>query len=280
LLFFKRLDDVHNLKSFCGISKGPSCRADKRKPAAPVELELRLLKAKKRACRLQHFVGRPISAQVVMNMLTERSMNPHIRPMIRHLSFKAFAAGLLALSVSTSEAPAGDQAKAIVNALDSKSMNELFEAARRQPDAAMTSIAPVSANTFRFLFIWPASNTVMTYERVGRSFAERFVGFADQFKLLVKGFCLPAHNMFFGTAAYGEEEVNIAYRDIEVRYLFGWQPPCPGRFIPIDNIEHPNAAPSGYGAFLPLPAAPPNQITTPEDGLKPFLNPQPSIPLE
>ncbi|MFY9874422.1 MAG: hypothetical protein WAL20_02060, partial [Rhodomicrobium sp.] len=46
-----------------------------RKPAAPVELELRLLKAKKQACRLQHFARRLISAQVTGNMLTDRSLN-------------------------------------------------------------------------------------------------------------------------------------------------------------------------------------------------------------
>jgi len=55
----------------CGTSKGLHAALKKqRKPAAPVELELRLLKAKKRACRLQHFTTCLISAQVPVNMLT------------------------------------------------------------------------------------------------------------------------------------------------------------------------------------------------------------------
>lgn len=187
------------------------------------------------------------------------------------------------MSASFSGASAGDQAKAIVNALDPKSMNELFEVSHRQPDAALTNIAPVSANTFRFLFIWPASNPVMTYERVGRSFAERFAVFAEGLKQLATGFCLPAHTMSFGTATYGEEEVNVAYRDIEVRYLFGWEPSCSGRYVTMAEIEQsvaPTDASSGYSTSMPLPAPPAKQMTAPEEGLKPFLSPHPSAPLE
>jgi hypothetical protein len=225
---------------------------------------------------------RLISAQVAVNMLAKSFWKPYIKIMVKQLSLKAFATGLLAFSVSISEASATDQAKAIVNTVDSKSMNELLDVARRQPDAALTNIAPVSANTFRFLFIWPASNTLMTTERVGRSFVERFSGFADQLRLLAKGFCLTSRNMYFGTAAYGEEEVNVAYRDIEVHFLFGRPQPCTGHYITIAEIEEslrPSSAPPGYGASMPLPE-PPKQIPTPEEGLKPFFNPQPPQPME
>ena len=195
--------------------------------------------------------------------------------MIRQLRLKSFAAGLLALCVPVSVASAGDQAKEIVNSLDPKSMNELFEVARRQPDAALTNITPVSANTFRFLFIWPGSNPTMTYDRVGRSFAERFAYFAEQWKLLAAGFCLSGANLAFGTTTYGEQEVNIAYRDIEVRYAMGRQANCEGRYVSLAEVEKTlksSSAPSGY-SIGSLPAAP-------EEGLKPFLTPLPLAPSE
>ena len=230
---------------------------------------------------MQHFASRLISAQVAANMLTDRSLNRNITNMIRQLTLKSFTAGLLALCIPVSEASAGDQAKAIVNALDPKTMNELFEVARRQPDAAVTNITPVSANTFRFLFIWPASNPTMTYDRVGRSFAERFAYFADQWKLLAAGFCLSGSSLAFGTAPYGEEEVNVAYRDIEVRYAMGRQAPCAGRYLSIAEVERTlksSATPNGYSiGSLPSPS---QQMTTPEEGLKPFLNPGPLAPPE
>ena len=195
--------------------------------------------------------------------------------MIQQLTLKRFAAGLLALCVPVSVASAGDQAKTIVNGLDPKSMNELFEAARRQPDAALTNITPVSANTFRFLFIWPASNPTMTYDRVGRSFAERFAYFAEQWKLLATGFCLSGANLAFGTTSYGEQDVNVAYRDIEVRYAMGRQANCDGRYISLAEVEKtltPTSASHGY-SIGSLPPAP-------EEGLKPFLNPLPPPPSE
>jgi hypothetical protein len=195
--------------------------------------------------------------------------------MIRQLTLKSFAAGLLALCAPLSVASAGDRAKEIVNGLDPKSMNELFEVARRQPDAALTNITPVSANTFRFLFIWPASNPTMTYDRVGRSFAERFAYFAEQWKLLAAGFCLSGSNLAFSTATYGEQEVNIAYRNIEVRYAMGRQANCEGRYISLSEVEKTlksSSTPNGY-SIGSLPAAP-------EEGLKPFLNPVPLAPSE
>ncbi len=195
--------------------------------------------------------------------------------MIRQLTLKSFAAGLLALGVPVSAASAGDQAKEIVNSLDAKSMNELFEVARRQPDAALTNITPVSANTFRFLFIWPASNPTMTYDRVGRSFAERFAYFAEQWKLLAAGFCLSGANLAFSTTTYGEQEVNVAYRNIEVRYAMGRQANCEGRYVSLAEVEKtlkPSSASNGYSiGSLPAP---------PEEGLKPFLNPVPLTPSE
>jgi hypothetical protein len=196
--------------------------------------------------------------------------------MIRQLTLKCFAAGFLALCIPVSAASAGgDQAKAIINGLDPKSMNELFEVARRQPDAALTNITPVSANRFRFLFIWPASNPAMTYDRVGRSFAERFAYFAEQWKLLAAGFCLSGANLAFGTASYGEQEVNVAYRNIEVRYAMGRQANCEGRYISLAEVEKTlksSSAPKGYS----IGALP----TAPEEALKPFLTPLPLTPSE
>ena len=200
--------------------------------------------------------------------------------MIRQITFNGFAAGLLALCIPASGAFAGDQAKTIVNGLDPKSMNDLFEVARRQPDAALTNITPVSANTFRFLFIWPASNPAMTYDRVGRSFAERFAFFAEQWRLLAAGFCLSGPNLAFGTAPYGDKEVNVAYRNIEVRYAMGRQAPCDGRYLSMAEVERtlrPSAASNGY-SIGSLPS--PSQQIAPEEGLKPFLNPRPLAPSE
>ena len=209
------------------------------------------------------------------------SLKRNITAMIRQRTFRNIAAGLLALCIPVPDAFAGDHAKEIVNALDPKSMNELFEVSRRQPDAALTNIVPASANTFRFMFIWLASNPTMTYDRVERSFAERFAFFADQWRLLAAGFCLSGSNLSFGTTAFGEEEVNVAYRDIEVRYAMGRQGPCDGRYISFAEVEHTLKAasePSGYsiGSF-PLPS---QQLTTPQEGLKPFLNPNAPAPPE
>lgn len=164
-------------------------------------------------------------------------------------------------------------------------MNELFEALPTQPDAALTSITPSGPNKFRFLFVWPVSNPMMTYERVGRSFAERFAAFAAQLKPLATGFCLTSPNMFFGTASYGEEEVNVAYRDIEVHYQFGSQPPCAGRYFPVAELEQLSASPHsfsrGYGAAMPeVPQAPSKETPSPENELKPFLSEPPQkVPL-
>ncbi|WP_041787177.1 hypothetical protein [Rhodomicrobium vannielii] len=202
--------------------------------------------------------------------------------MMRHLYLRAPAAAFIALLALNSPASAGDQAKSIINSLDPKSMTELFEVSRRQPDAALTNITPVSANTFRFLFIWPGSNPVMTYDRVGRSFAERFVGFADQLKLLVRGFCLPTSHMFFGTASYGGEEVNVAYRDIQVRFRAGWQPDCAGRYLSVADVDRLFAPlpVTGYGAALPYRPRPDKPTPPPQNDLKPFLNPAQPAPIQ
>ncbi len=161
-------------------------------------------------------------------------------------------------------------------------MNDLFEAVKTQPDAALTSINAVAPNKYRFLFVWPAASTFMTYERVGRSFAERFVTFAQQMKPLANGFCLTSRNMFFGTAAYGEEDVNIAYRDIEVRYPFGRQDACPGKYIAAADIEQMISPPQpygGYGAALPQRIQP-QEPGGSGDSLKPFLGAPPLPPAE
>lgn len=199
--------------------------------------------------------------------------------------FRAAGFVLLASLGAVSAAFAGDQARAIVNSLDPKSMNELFEALPRQPDAALTNILPVSPNKFRFLFVWPASNSLMSYDRVGRSFAERFATFASHLEPFAKGFCLPTPSTFFGAATYGDQEVDVAYRDIEVHYQFGWQPPCQGRYIKAAEIEQlltPQPFHGGFGALPPEhPQLPPAEPRTPEDGLKPFLPaPAPAQPLQ
>ncbi len=195
--------------------------------------------------------------------------------MMHHRSYKPVAAVFFAYFSAISAVPAGDQGKSIVNSLDPKSMNELFDALPQQPDAALTNITPVSPNKFRFLFVWPATNPLMTYDRVGRSFADRFTAFASQLKPLATGFCLTSNNMFFGTAAYGEKEVNVAYRDIEVHYQFGWQTPCQGRYIlasELDQLALHQTYGGGYGAALPP------SPREPEDGLKPFLSPHNATP--
>jgi hypothetical protein len=206
---------------------------------------------------------------------------PTFAIMMGPISFRAAGIVLFISLGAASAASAGDQARTIINSIDPKSMNELFEALPQQPDAALTNITPVSPNRFRFLFIWPTSNPLMTYDRVGRSFAERFATFASQMQPLATGFCLPAPNMFFGTATYGEEEVNVAYRDIEVHYQFGWQPPCEGRFIKAAEIEKLLAPQPFHGGFGALPPDNPNlPPAEPEEGLKPFLSaPAPSQPL-
>lgn len=232
-----------------------------------------------------HCILRPISVQVPGNMLAEMPKSPTFAIMMDRISFRAAGFVLFVSIGAASAAHAGDQARSIINSIDSKSMNELFEALPRQPDAALTNIMPVAPNKFRFLFIWPASNPLMTYDRVGRSFAERFAAFASQMQPLATGFCLPAPNIFFGTGTYGEEEVNIAYRDIEVHYQFGWQPPCEGRYIKAAEIEKllaPQPFPGGLGA-LPRdnPNGPPAEPRAPEEGLKPFFSaPAPSQPLQ
>jgi len=202
---------------------------------------------------------------------------PTFTMMMRQRRQKAIPALIFAALFPFSGAWAGDQAKAILNALDPKSMNELFAALPKQPDAALTNISPISPNKFRFLFIWPATNGFMTYERVGRSFAERFAAFAGQLKPLAVGFCLTSRSMYYGSAAYGDEEVNIAYRDIEVRYPVGWQAPCAGRYITASEIERLALPPPPYGshgAALPLPPAtsPKKPVSPPEESLKPFFN--------
>jgi hypothetical protein len=199
--------------------------------------------------------------------------------MMQNISYKVIAAVFATLSVIPG-ASAGDQAKTIINSLDPKSMNELFEAVKTQPDAALSSIGPIAPNKYRFLFIWPAASPFMTYERVGRSFAERFATFATQMRPLATGFCLTSRNMFFGTAPYGPEEVNIAYRDIEVHYQLGWQSPCAGRYIAAAELEQVISPPQiheGYGAALPRTPRPSKEVA-PEEELKPFLSSPPAEP--
>ena len=101
--------------------------------------------------------------------------------------------------------------------------------------------------------------------------------FAGQMKPLAVGFCLTSRSMYYGSAAYGDEEVNIAYRDIEVRYSIGWQAPCAGRYLTASEIEQLALPPppyGSYGAALPRPpaASPKKPVSPPEESLKPFLS--------
>lgn len=203
--------------------------------------------------------------------------------MMQKISYMAAGAALAGWLSVIPAAWAGDQAMNIINGLNPKSLNGLFEALPRQPDAALTNIVPVSPNTFRFLFVWPGSNPLMTYDRVGRSFAERFAAFAKRLKPLATGYCLPSQDMFFGTASYGEEEVHVAYRDIEVHYKFGWQPACQGEYIKPAELEVLSSKPAhngGYGAALPAthPPAPAKEPQSPMDSLKPFIKPPAAAP--
>lgn len=204
--------------------------------------------------------------------------------MRQDISYKAATAVLLAWLSAAPDARAGEQAKSIVNSLDPKGMNDLFEALPRQPDAALTNIVPVSPNKFRYIFVWPDTNTLMTYDRVSRSFADRFLAFAEQLKPLAKGYCLPAEDVSFGTTAYGEEEVNVAFREIEVRYQFGWQPPCQGRYLKAAEVEQLamlEAQRRSYGVTWPSPGTsgqPRKETPQPGEELKPFLNSPPAAP--
>jgi hypothetical protein len=153
-------------------------------------------------------------------------------------------------------------------------MNQLFDALPTQPDAALVNIIPAGPNKFRFLFVWPGTSPLMTYDRVGSSFLERFVAFAKQMKPLAAGYCLEANSMFFGSTTYGQQPVNVAYRDLGVYYQFGWQPPCRGVYIKAADMEKPaDGASHRKGAALPVPAPslPAKEPQTPSEQLTPFL---------
>jgi hypothetical protein len=201
--------------------------------------------------------------------------------MNKNIVCKGAAIGLVAFAISASAASAGEQAKQIINGLPPEIMNELLEKSREQPGVHFTSIGSISANKHRFLFVWPGTNPVMTYDEIERNFADRFLVFADRLKPFATGFCLPSRDLVFGMATYGEERVNVAYRDIEVRYQASWQPPCPGRYIAASDVEEalkPKYPSLGYGAGLtrqPLPR--PNGQAAP-DSLTPFLGQPPSPP--
>ena len=198
--------------------------------------------------------------------------------MMKNISLIPACAVFLTCLCSSPAASAGDQAKAIVNSLDPKSLNELFEALPTQPGAALANIVPHGPNKFRFLFIWPGTNPLMTYDRVRESFVDRFTVFTGQLKPLADGYCLGSDNVLFGTATYGEFGVNVAYRDIEVYYQFGWRPACEGIYVKATDLEHAKSAQSharGYGAATPTPAP---ERQSPAEQLKPFLNSPAGVP--
>jgi hypothetical protein len=175
---------------------------------------------------------------------------------------------------------AGDQTKAIINSLDPKSLNELFDALPTSPGAALANVVPHGPNKFRFLFIWPATNPLMTFDRVRESFVDRFTLLSRQLKPMALGYCLGSDNVVFGTTTYGEYGVNVAYRDIEVYYQFGWSPACRGIYLKAADLEQTGPAQSharGYGAARPAPTpAPVQEPRTPDEQLKPFLSSPPA----
>lgn len=227
-------------------------------------------------------ISSAFASNIRANSLTELPRDTNIALMINRNTFcKGAATSVIALVIGSSAAAAGEQAKAIINGVPPEIMNELLEQSRTEPDSAFAGITPISANKHRFIFIWPAANPIMTYEKVDRNFAKRLIVFAEQLKPLATGFCLPSKNMVFGTAEYGAAAINVAYRDIEVRYQFGFQPTCTGQYIAaseLDRVLKPRTA-IRYGAGLaqePLPT-PEGQGVAP-DPLKRFLGEPPAQP--
>ena len=161
-------------------------------------------------------------------MLTKTVKKPHIRGHDAKHTPKGGWRRHFCLALRRARRMGGRPGKSDCQFARPKEHERAFRGSAAQPDAALTNIVPVSPNKFRFLFVWPGSNPLMTYDRVGLSFADRFTAFANQLKPLASGFCLPSQSMYFGTTTYGEDEVNVAYRDIEVHYQFGWQPALRG----------------------------------------------------
>jgi len=161
-------------------------------------------------------------------------------------------------------------AREILANVDAGAMRDLMEAARTQPDVALVNIMPVNDNKFRYVFIWPASNPMMSEDRVGRSFLDRFLQFAHNQRFLATGFCLTPDGMGLLSASYGDVEVNVAFRNIEVYRDFGWREPCTGKFVTAQEVEKQKAI---FDAVKrnPLPLPPPPARDNPSDGLSPFL---------
>ncbi len=179
-----------------------------------------------------------------------------------------FIAALVSAGIPLAAQPTS--VRDILARIDAKAMRDLLDAAREQPDVALTNIIPVADNKFRYVFVWPAENTMMTEDRVGRSFLERFVQFASAQRYLANGFCLTPDGMGFVSATYGGAKVNLAFRDIEVYRDFGWREKCAGKFVTSEDVEkQKRAAEAAARRALPLP--PPPARDAPSDGLSPFL---------
>lgn len=128
-------------------------------------------------------------------------------------------------------------ARQIVDRIDPAKLRELILAAQTQPDVALTNILPTGDNKFRYVFIWPAENPVMTIDRVNRSFTERFLSFASAQRFLTTGYCLTPHGIGLLSTTYGTTKLIMAYRDIEVHRDIGWRETCRGLFVTAAEVD-------------------------------------------
>jgi hypothetical protein len=155
--------------------------------------------------------------------------------------------------------------------IDPKAMRQLLAQAKEQPDVALTNIVPVDANRFRFVFVWPAEYTMMTEDRINRSFAQRFLQFTSEQKFLATAYCLTPPRIGFLASTYGEEKVNMAFRNIEVYRDIGWRDPCRGKLVTAAEIDElRQKKDEEKSSLLPLPPPVPNQDKQ-EDSVAPFL---------
>jgi hypothetical protein len=152
--------------------------------------------------------------------------------------------------------------------IDPAAMRQLLDQAKDQPDVALTNIVPVEDNKFRFIFIWPAEYTMMTEDRINRSFAQRFLQFTSSQEFLATGYCLTPQGLGFLTSTYGDQKVNMAFREIEVYREIGWRDHCRGKLVTSTQLaELKREKEAATSRMLPLPPT----GEAPGDGVSPFL---------
>jgi hypothetical protein len=152
--------------------------------------------------------------------------------------------------------------------VDPAAMRQLLAQAKDQPDVALTNIVPVEDNKFRFIFIWPAEYTMMTEDRINRSFAQRFLQFTTSQEFLATGYCLTPSGIGFLASTYGDQKVNMAYREIEVYREIGWRDHCRGKLVTsaqLAELKKEKEAATSHMLPVPPPAGDPG------DGVSPFL---------